>query len=88
MALKATKTRVPESITGIAKMMEMETAEIRAWPHLKDVRDAIKDYNLGYIIKQRLVSRLNDIATKNSEDNLIHYAMGIENMITSINLTY
>lgn len=88
MALKATKTRVPESITGIAKMMEMDSAEIRAWPHMNEVRTAIKDYNIGYINKQRLLSRLNDIAVKNSADELSHYAQGIENLKTSIRLSY
>lgn len=89
MALKATKNRVPESITGIAKMMEMEPAEIRAWPHLEEVRMAIKDYNLGALTKQRFISRLNDIAVKNSADEFVHYAEGItENMLTSIRLSY
>ncbi len=88
MALKTTITHVPESITGIAKMMEMDTAEVRAWPCFKEVRDAIKDYNIGYITKQRLISRLNDIAVKNSADELAHYAMGIENLQTSIRLSY
>lgn len=88
MALKATKNHVPESITGIAKMMEMDTAEIRAWPHFDEVRAAIKDYNICYITKQRLISRLNDIAVKNSADELAHYAAGIENLTTSIRLSY
>lgn len=88
MALKATKNRVPESITGIAKMMEMEPAEIRAWPNLDEVRTAIKDYNIEFITKQRLISRLNDIAVKNSADEFVHYAKGIENLTTSIRLSY
>jgi len=88
MALKTTKNRVPESVTGIAGMMEMDAAEIRAWPHLDEVRTAIKDYNIGYITKQQLNSRLNDIALKNSADELLHYAEGIENLQTSIRLSY
>lgn len=88
MALKATKNRVPESITGIANMMEMDTAEIRPWPHFDEVRAAIKDYNIGYITKQQLISRLNDIAVKNSADEFAHYALGIENLQTSIRLSY
>ena len=89
MALKATKNRVPESVNGIAKMMEMEPAEIRAWPHLEEVRTAIKDYNLGALTKQRFISRLNDIAIKNSAEQFKHYAYGItENMLVSIRLSY
>ena len=91
MALKATKNHVPESITGIAKMMEMDTAEIQAWPHFDEVRAAIKDYNIGYITKQRLISCLEDIALKNhnSESNLRHYADAItENLLTTIRLSY
>ena len=91
MALKATKNRVPESITGIAKMMEMDTAEIQAWPYFNNVRAAIKDYNLGWLTKQRLISHLEDIAVENhvSEKKLEHYAKAItENLITSIRLSY
>jgi len=88
MALKATKNHVPESVTGIASMMEMDAAEIRAWPYMNEVRAAIKDYNLGALDKQRMFTRLNDIAVKNSADELVHYAEGIENLITSIRLSY
>lgn len=91
MALKATTNRVPQSITGIANMMEMDTAEIQAWPYLSEVRMAIKDYNIGYIAKQILLSRLEDIAVKNSssEKNLQHYADAItENMLPCIKLSY
>lgn len=91
MALKATKNHVPESVTGIAKMMEMDAAEIRAWPYLEEVRTAIKDYNIGFIVKQRLLSRLEDIALKNhnSENKLQHYAQAItDNLMVSIRLSY
>lgn len=91
MALRTTKNRVPESVTGIAKMMEMEPAEIRVWPYLDEVRTAIKDYNIGFISKQRLISRLNDIAIKNnnSAEKLQHYATAItENLLVSIRLSY
>ena len=88
MALKATKNRVPESVTGIAKMMEMDTAEIRAWPHMNEVRAAIKDYNLGALDKSRLFTRLNDIKIKNSAEQLVHYSQGIENLETSVRLSY
>ena len=88
MALKATKTRVPESVNGIANMMEMDTAEIQAWPHMNEIRAAIKDYNLGALDKQRLLTRLNDIKNKNSVDGLTHYADGIENLETCIKLGY
>ena len=88
MALKTTKTRVPVSVTGVAKMMEMDTAEVRAWQHFAEVRTAINDYNLDYITKQRLISRLTDIATKNSADDLVHYSIGVENLATSIRLSY
>ena len=88
MALKATKNRVPESITGIAGMMEMDESEVRAWPYFEDVRAAIKDYNLGCLTKQRLFSRLNDIAIKNSVDKLMHYSEGIACLETSIKLSY
>ncbi len=88
MTFKATKNRVPVSITGIAGMMEMDASEIRVWPHFDEVRTAIKDYNIGYITKQQLASRLNDIAVKNSADEFAHYAVGIENLQTSIRLSY
>lgn len=91
MALKATKNRVPESVTGIAKKMEMDASEIRSWPYLEEVRTAIKDYNIGYITKQQLLSRLNDIAVKNAdpEKKLQHYAIAItENLMASIKISY
>ncbi len=89
--MTCTKTKAPESATGIAKLMEMDVAEVRAWPFLEEVRSAIKDYNLGYITKQRLLSQLENIAIKNqnSELNLQHYAAAItENLVTSLRLSY
>lgn len=91
MALNATKNRVPESITGIANMLELDAAEVQAWPYLSEVRTAIKDYNIGYVSKQILLSRLENIAVKNSgsEAKLQHYADAItENMMPCIKLSY
>ncbi|MBQ8043457.1 MAG: hypothetical protein IJ272_04835 [Clostridia bacterium] len=88
MASIATKNKVPVSVTGIARMMEMDVAEVRNWPHFEEMRDALKDYNLGALTKQRLITRLNDISIKCANDGIYHYSTGIDNAITSIRLSY
>ena len=37
-----TKTKLPEGLTGIAKIMEMQKEEIREWEFYNEVRNLFK----------------------------------------------
>lgn len=82
------KHKVPISIKAIAKLMNMLEAEVREWPYLENMRDALKDYNFGVFTKQQLVEKLNDISVKCAEAQIYHYSQGIDKAVETIKVNY
>lgn len=82
------KTKLPEGLTGIAEMMEMDKAEVREWPFFKELRALFKDYNLRALQKDALISKLYDISLQCANKKIYHYSTGVENAISTIKTCY
>ena len=80
------KKKAPIGVKEIAKLMGLEEAEVRAWPHLSDMRTALTDYNFGMLSPEKLVNRLNEISAKCDAAELYHYSAGISNAISVLKL--
>lgn len=81
-------TKLPEGLTGISKLMNMEKEEVRAWPYYTEVVSLFKDYNLRALRKERLIEKLSDISDKCTEEQIEFYSVGISNAISSIKVCY
>ena len=88
MALKTLKAKVPAGLNSIARLMEMDVAEIQAWPHFNEMQSAMKDYNLNAIGKEQLIGRLEEISIKCAEAQIYHYSTGIDKVISAIRVAY
>lgn len=82
------KRKAPIGVSGIARLMKMDEAEVREWPYFNEMCEALKDYNLGVLTKQNLITQLNDISIKCANDQIYHYSTGIDNAVKSIQLSY
>lgn len=82
------KTKLPISLQGIADLMEMNREEIRAWPHVREVRELFKDYNFGALPKENLISKLYNVSLKCANEKIYHYSTGIDNAVSAIKLFY
>lgn len=82
------KTKLPEGLTGIAEMMEMEKEEIRAWEFYKEVRNLFKDYNFKVLDKEKLTSKMLAISEQCANKAIYHYCQGIDNAICAIKACY
>ena len=62
------KTKLPEGLSGIAEIMEMDKEEIRVWEFYKEVRSLFKDYNFNVLNKEKLTSKQHDTFKNNKID--------------------
>lgn len=82
------KIKLPEGLTGIAQMMEMDKEEVRSWEFYNEVRDLFKDYNFRVLNKETLIAKLYDISVKCANKQIFHYSTGIDNIISAIRMLY
>lgn len=80
--------KIPLGVTAISNLMEMKPSEIKFWDKFQEVRDLLKDYNYGVLSKDRLVNKLYDVSVRCANDKTYHYSTGIDNLISSIKLSY
>lgn len=80
--------RIPVGVTAISDMMELKPSEVKYWNRFNDVRQLLNDYNLGALEKETLILRLHEISVKCVYDKNHHYCTGIDNLISSIRLSY
>lgn len=86
--MQITKTKIPEGLTSIAKMMGMEKEEVRMWPYYNELRSMFKAYNLGVMDKARLIEGLTNISVKCAEDEIYYFSTGVDKAITAIRVFY
>lgn len=82
------KTKLPEGLTGIAEIMEMNKEEVQAWEFFKEVRQLFKDYNFKVLTKDSLIAKLYDISCKCANKQIYHYSTGIDNAVLAIKTCY
>ena len=82
------KMKLPEGLTGIADIMEMQKEEIREWEFYKEVRDLFKDFNFKVLSKDNLINKLLLISEKCANKTIYHYSEGIDNAIATIKACY
>lgn len=81
-------TKIPEGVTSISELMEMEKEEILAWPYYPEFVSLVKDYNLKAIKKPVLLERLLDLSVRCAEDRIYHYSTGLDKAIFKIKAFY
>ena len=86
--MQGIKTRLPEGLSGIAKLMELDKAELRAWPYYKEVVNLFKDYNFGVLKKEKLIEKLSEISAKSRNDGGCYFAMAVETLEGKVKVCY
>ncbi len=80
--------KIPVGVTAISNLMEMKPSEIKFWDKFQEVRDLLKDYNYGVLTKSKLIEKLYEVSVRCAKDKSYHYSTGIDNLISSIKLSY
>lgn len=80
--------KIPVGVTAISNLMEMKPSEIKFWDKFQEVRNLLKDYNYGVLSKDSLIDKLYDVSVRCANDKIYHYSTGIDNLISSIKLSY
>ena len=81
-------TKLPEGLTEIAKIMQMEKEEIMAWPHLNELREVFRDYNMHSISKGVLLERMEEISQKCKDEKMEFHFEGMSKAIIAVKAFY
>ena len=86
--MQSIKTKLPQGLTGISNLMELDKSEVRAWPYYKEVATLFKDYNFGVLKKEKLLEELSQISLKCRNDDTWYFAMALERLTKKVKLCY
>ena len=86
MQLKQNK--LPVGTKSMAKLFDLDEAEMKNWKFLLSVKDIFKDYNFEVLSKYNLISKLKDIQTLCQKEELSFYAVATERAIERIQACY